>query len=117
MKKLVLGLILMSCTLSALPAQAHAPDDGVQKEVVYQDVATPIVSVDFTISVPQVQFENFNVFNVVDNWNLNFQNQYGEKPIFENESFRFRRANTILNFSPNLLFTSKFIHIDPGRRI
>lgn len=117
MKKFVFGLILMLCTLSALPTQAHAPDDGVKKEVKQLDVAPSVFVVDFSIDVPQVLFDNHSVLAHVDNWNTIFVKEAMQKTNFEIQSFSFRNDNTILNFYPLLHFNSKYIHVDPGSKI
>lgn len=115
MKNFVFGLILMLFTLSALPTQAYAPDDGVKKEVVYQDITTPIISVDLSIELPQVHFDEPCVFKDVDKWNNESLKTTSEFSILKNKDFSWRNINN-LNFSTNLNFTSKYLHIDPGRK-
>jgi hypothetical protein len=117
MKKFIFGLILAFFTLTVLPAQANAPDDGVKTEIVKANAFDFNVSMEVSLEVPQILFDNSSVYRAVELWNYNFQKTPADLNISKKKknqfySWRYRNIESV-NLKTNFKNKS-FIHIDPG---
>jgi len=82
MRNFVFGLIMMLFAFSALPVQAHAPDDGVKKEIVKAPDFTFVNAVGISIEVPQVLFQDYSNYRPAELWNYSFKNSSTSVNIF-----------------------------------
>ena len=117
MKKFVFGLILALFTLSALPVQAHAPDDGVKTEIVKADAFNFVATLEVSVEVPQILFDNCSIHRPVELWNYTFQNTPADLNTSENTKNQFYSWRFIDKENVNLKtnFTKhSYLHIDPG---
>jgi len=117
MKKFIFGLILTLFTLSALPVQANAPDDGVKTEMVKADAFSFVATLEVSVEVPQILFENCSIHRPLELWNYSLQNTPADLNIQKNTKNQFYNWRYTDSESVNLKTNFKqynALYIDPG---